>query len=375
MAGLEFSVPFNDDPQTVARLLEAKEHGGNSIREMYMGVPSDVAGSGRVGAHMSESHFVKVVDLLHSRGIRVDMAMNSTCEGAQWYSDEEVRKTVDFIRRMHEDHGVEAVTLANPFHISAVRKACSDIEISASVLSEIDCYSRAEVYKNAGANVITPATSINRDLKTLESIATGLGLEIKLMVNEGCLYKCPYRLFHMNYISHQSREEDLEGKDFALACGDLVDADPTLIFKSNWVRPEELEKYAKVTKYFKIVGRDMLMSKVVRAVQAYMDENYEGNLLDLLCSSVGFYSVEHGAFIDNKELGKSSYFKRLSTCNRKCQSCSYCSELVDTYVRYGRVTEENLMDMGQYQLIGAVKAQFGGVFPKTAAVSKTPLSR
>lgn len=375
MSGLEFSVPFNDDPSTVARLFEMSERGGNRIREFYMGVPNDIAGSGRVGAHMSHEHFAKVVDLVHSRGIAVDMTMNSTCEGSDWYSDETVRKTVDFIREMHEDHGVEAVTLANPLHISAVREACPDIEISASVLAEIDCYERAEVFKSAGANVITPATSINRDVKALENIANKLGLEVKLMVNEGCLYKCPYRLFHMNYISHQSREEDREGREFALACGDLVDKNPALIFRSNWVRPEELTKYAKATKYFKIVGRDMLASKVVRAVGAYLDESYEGNLLDLLCSCSGFYSVEHGAFIDNKELGKSGYFKRLSSCNRKCHSCSYCDELVDTYLRYGRVSEENLLDMGQYDLVAAVKAQCGGVFPKSGEYSKRPIAR
>ena len=41
--------------------------------------------------------------------------MNSTCEGAEWYDRETVSRQVGFVRRMHEERGVEAVTLANPF--------------------------------------------------------------------------------------------------------------------------------------------------------------------------------------------------------------------------------------------------------------------
>jgi hypothetical protein len=31
------------------------------------------------------------------------------------------------------------------------------------------------------------------------------------MVNEGCLFKCPFRKFHFNYISHKSRNPGVDG--------------------------------------------------------------------------------------------------------------------------------------------------------------------
>lgn len=288
MTVLEFSMPYNDDELTFVSTLALQGRGGNVIREMYLNAPQEIAGSGRVGCKMDEKRFLGVVNRIHAAGIGVDITMNSTCGGAEWYGKEVTSRTVDFVRRMHEDHGVEAVTLANPFHISAVREACPEIEISASVLADIDCFSRAEVFAHAGANTITVDTSINRDLKLLEHMVSALGVEVKLMVNEGCLNKCPYRKFHMNYISHVSCDSDMESGDFSFACGDLVENDMSLIFKSNWVRPEELRKYEKVTRFFKVVGRDMLMSKVLRCAKAYMDESYDGNLLDILCSSIGF---------------------------------------------------------------------------------------
>ena len=157
-------------------------------------------------------------------------------------------------------------------------------------------------------------------------------------------------------------------------CGERIEKNRGEIFRSNWVRPEELGLYAKAgaAHFFKIVGRDMLASKVLRSCTAYFEETYDGNLLDLMCSSIGFYNVEKSAYIDNKSLDTSGYFKRLSTCNRKCHDCSYCAELADKYVRYGWVTEENLYDMGQGHLAEMVKARFGGRYPKCPDMSANP---
>lgn len=44
-------------------------------------------------------------------------------------------------------------------------------------------------------------------------------------------------------------------------------------------------------------------------------------------------------------------------------------------MRYGRVTEENLLDMGQYDLVRAVKMQCGGRFPKCTEYSDKPAVR
>lgn len=370
MAAYEFSVPFNGDGDTLDALLKLRGCTGNTIREVYLNAPQSVSGSGRVGAKTHEGSFVDTVERIHEVGVRADITMNSTCEGADWYDRETTDRTVLFVRRMHEQHGVEAVTLANPMLIERVRDACPAIEISASVLADIDCFSRAEAYARAGANTITVDTSANKNLKLLRQITDRLGMEIKLMVNEGCLDKCPYRKFHMNYISHKSKEAYAEDAAFSFACGDIIVRDPGQIFKSNWVRPEDLIRYKGVTRFFKIVGRDMLPSKVLRCVQAYLDESYEGNLLDILCSSIGYYGIERSAHVDNKALGRSSHFKRTSTCNRHCHTCTYCGDLASELLGYGWVTRENLEDLGHYGAIAVIEAQFGGRYPRCPSFAK-----
>ena len=191
MAGLEFSFPYNGDISVLDAQLALNARGDNRVREVYLNIPQEIAGSGRAGGsdRMTEDEFVRIADRIHAAGAAGDMTVNATCGGSSWYDEDVVRRLVEFVRRMYEDHGVEAITLANPFHIEQVRAACPNIEISASVLSEIDCVSRAQAFADAGATTFTPATSINRDLKLLATISRRCGLEVKLMVNEGCLYK------------------------------------------------------------------------------------------------------------------------------------------------------------------------------------------
>lgn len=373
MAQLEFSVPYNGDAATLRQLIALQRRNGNVIREIYLNAPQAITGSGRVGNVTTLDEFVGVVSVIREAGIRVDITMNSTCDGGDWYVEETLNRQIGFIRDMHEQHGIEAVTLANPFLIEQARQTCPNLEISASVLADIDCFSRAEAFALAGATTMTVDTSINRDLKLLRQIREKLGVELKLMVNEGCLNKCPYRKFHMNLISHKSHEERDEGNAFSFACGDIIGRDAGQIFKSNWIRPEDMRRYEGITSFFKIVGRDMMPSKVLRCTEAYLDESYDGNLFDLLCSSIGYYGIEFRAHIDNKALGRTNFFKRTSTCNRQCQRCAYCAELADELLGYGWITREMLEDMGQTSMIAAIEAQFGGSYPVCRSFSKTPL--
>lgn len=373
MSGMQFSVPFNGDRATLETLIALQGTNRNTIREIYLNAPQEITGSGRVGNPVTFDEFVDTVNFIHEAGIRVDITMNSTCDGASWYESDTLTKQIGFIEKMHREYSVEAVTLANPFLIQQARARCPELEISASVLADIDCFSRAEAFALAGANTVTVDVSINRDLELLRQIHDDLSMEIKLMVNEGCLNKCPYRKFHMNYISHKSKEREDEGKAFSFACGDLIERDPSQIFRSKWVRPEDLGRYAGITSFFKIVGRDMLPSKVLRCVRAYMEQSYDGNLFDLLCSSIGFYGIEYRAHVDNKALDDTDYFERTSTCDGRCQRCNYCSKLADELLGFGWITREMLEDMGQIELIAAIEAKFGGTYPVCPAYSKTPL--
>ena len=352
MGLLEFSVPYNNDPETLAEIFRLKNKTKNSLREIYMSGPQEYSGSGRIAPQLDFSEFAAVVDKIHSEGIRVNLLLNSVCEGSEWYSGEVLKSTMDYVERVHKNHGVEAVTIANPLYIREVRRRFPDLEICASVLGDIDCVQKAVIFKKAGADVITPDVNINRDLDLLKKIKEVARAKIKLMANEGCLFRCAFRKFHFNYISHKSRKPDggkgpkAEDNVFSLNCIQQSKSDPSQILKSCWIRPEDAQKYGQITNYFKLVGRTSSKSMLLRSVEAYLTESWEGDLLELMAGNLYSLAMSQLMHLDNKSLDAVGFFETVTSCDKECSNCAYCSELIDRLIKRGVFTPAKMADLG-----------------------------
>jgi len=347
MPGFCFSVPYNDDLETLKQVFQYKRVGNNTIREIFMAGPQEYSGSGRVTSELALDQFIGIVDQIHQEGLRVNLLFNSVCEGSDWYSPDVLARKMEYLRLAHKEHGVEAVTVANPILIREVRKRFPDLEICASVLSDIDSVQKALVFKECGANTITPDANINRNLPLLIEIKKATGVELKIMVNEGCLYRCPFRKFHFNYLSHLSLTAGkTEGgiRSFpAEGCLPMAAADPSQLLRSGWVRPEDLGRYEEVTSFFKIVGRASPRSRALRSLKAYMTESWDGDLLDIMDGCLRFFSQRYGAYIDNQKLGE--FFQDVGSCAGGCGRCDHCGDLARKLLLLGWFTPEKLRDM------------------------------
>lgn len=353
MEKLEFSVPYNNDNSTLNEVFRLKKLGNSSIREIYLSGPQEFSGSGRECPPMSIDTFKEIVGKIHNEGIRVNLVMNSTCEGSEWYSPDVMRTKMEYLGRAHKEYGVEAVTVANPVYIELIRNRFPDIEICASVLADVDCVQRAVILRKAGADVITADININRDLKLLKEIKKATNAEIKLMVNEGCLYKCPYRKFHFNYTSHNSKQLSVDNMVFFQKCLRVTASDPSQVLKSCWIRPEDTAKYSEITSFFKVVGREMPGSKVIRCIKAYMQESWDGSLSDIVCANLSKFNQSYGVHLDNKKLGENGFFEKVTSCDRDCDQCHYCEDLAKKLIRFNDFTSEL-----QEDAIDAQKSQF-----------------
>jgi collagenase-like PrtC family protease len=352
MGQLEFSVPYNNDPSTLPEIFRFKLYNGNRIKEIYLSGPQEFSGSGRIAPEMDLGEFAGIVEKIHNEGIRVNLLLNSICEGSDWYSSEVLKSTMDYLRRVHEDLGVEAITISNPLYIREVRKRFPDLEICASVLSDINCVEKAVIFRKAGADVITPDVDINRNLPLLKKIKDATHAEIKLMVNEGCLFRCAFRKFHFNYISHKSRKpgaaKGVKAEDnvFSLNCIQLSKSDPSQILKSCWIRPEDAQKYGQITNYFKLVGRTSSKSMLIRSLEAYMQESWDGDLLELMAGNLYSVGMSHLMHVDNKSLDAVKFFEKVTSCDKECSECAYCSELIGKLMRRGIFTAAKMEDLG-----------------------------
>ncbi len=352
MSNLQFSVPYNSDPETLAEILRYKEQNGNQIREIYLSGPQEFSGAGRIVPELDFAAFAGVVDKIHAEGIRVNLLLNSICEGSDWYSAGVLKSSMDYLKRVHEEHGIEAITIANPLYVREVRRRFPDLEICASVLGDIDCVEKAIIFRKAGADAITPDVNINRDLTLLKRIKDATNAEIKLMVNEGCLFRCAFRKFHFNYISHKSRKPDMakgvkpEDNVFSLNCIQLSKNDPSQLLKSGWIRPEDARKYGEITNYFKLVGRTSSRSMVIRSLIAYMNESWDGDLLELMAGNLYSVGMSHLMHVDNKSLDEVGFFEKVSSCTKECSECAYCSELISRLIKRGVFTPAKMEDLG-----------------------------
>jgi collagenase-like PrtC family protease len=351
MGALEFSVPYNNDPGTLTEIFKWKECNGNRIREIYLSGPQEYGGSGRISSVQSFEDFADAVGRIHREGLRANLLLNSICEGSDWYAPDVLKGTMDYLKRVFEDCGVEAVTIANPMYIREVRRRFPRVEICASVLADIDCVDKAVIYKKAGADAITPDVNINRNLRLLKKIRGETGLELKLMVNEGCLFKCPFRKFHFNYISHKSRNpgpEGSRGEDnvFSLNCIQLTKSDPSQVLKSGWIRPEDTARYGGISSFFKLVGRTSSRSMISRSLEAYMQQSWDGDLLELMAGNLYSYGMSYLMHLDNRSLDSVEFFDKVTSCDRECIDCDLCMQLAAKLIKRGIFTHEKIKDMG-----------------------------
>ena len=352
MSNLEFSVPYNNDPAVLPDIFRMKNQNGNRIREIYLSGPQEFAGSGRIAPELGFDEFAGIVNSIHKEGIRVNLLLNSICEGTDWYSPAVLDSTMRYLRQAHEDHGVEAVTIANPLYIREVRKRFPNLEICASVLGDIDCVEKAIVFRKAGADVITPDVDINRDLVLLKRIKDKTGVEIKLMVNEGCLFRCAFRKFHFNYISHKSRTpgagKGVKSEDnvFSLNCIQLSKTDLSQILKSGWIRPEDAVRYGEISGYFKLVGRTSSRSMLLRSLDAYLNESWNGDLLELMAGNLYSVGMSHLMHLDNKSLDEVGFFNKVTACDKECSECNYCAALIAKLIKRGVFTPAKIEDLG-----------------------------
>ncbi len=328
---MQFSIPYNNRPETherIARLLE--DRNGKKIRELYFSGPPSFFGCGRITPQSTTRGLISTIRFCHDRGIGANLLLNSGCGGAEWYKPSAISAVLRYLKKLDTQEGLDTVTVTNPVYLQRIRAELPHISIVTSAFSDIDSVERAIFYKKFGADVITP-NGINRDIELLKEIREETGLELRLMVNEGCIHNCPYRLAHINYISHASQKKRNPPDACVDGCIILRRINPSLLLKCDWIRPEDLKKYRKITEYFKIVGRVRDAEWIIKTTSAYVNGAYEGNLLKLL-ECISPLLQQYGAYIDNRSLD--GFFEKATTCGRKCHTCGYCDELARKIVSF-----------------------------------------
>lgn len=277
-------VGTNFDPGLVPRIAQLDP--AHRVKAFYGAIDAGPLGGGISHGFAPDGHRYDVirdhVSALHRHGYDFSYVFNTTCLSNQEYEPafwESLREFLGFLASLQ----VTSLVLANPYLIEKIKKHFTAFSIKASVLFGLDTLQKINYLDQLGVEGIVLDDQVNRDFDLLRLIRAEYAGEIVLLANQNCIYSCPYRYGHKSFLSH-APTGTAEQLDYSyLLCSLAKMQDPSLFISSRWIRPEDVQLYEDLgIDTIKLGMRSYPTEGIVRAVGAYLDGRYEGNLLDIL---------------------------------------------------------------------------------------------
>lgn len=306
--------------------------------EIYMAGTPEVLGSGRITLHAPLlDEIEEQTEYLHGKHLEIGIVLNPSCMGGQHLTSQGYNMFRWYFGKLN-DIGVDAVTVAEPYLVEMLTKEFPDVNVVVSVISHVDSPERARFYEELGADSITLDTNINRDFEILENIKDVVGCELRLLVNEACLYKCPFRYSHFNLFSHMTglgNKPNIFSDYYYEKCMSFRVRQPELIIRSPWIRPEDTRVYESLgIDCFKMSGRANTVHWITECIKAYYNRSYDGNLMELLdCPS----ELRDMFYIPNKSLDGA--INQWMNCKKFCHKCGFCKSTAERIIRVFEFTD------------------------------------
>jgi collagenase-like PrtC family protease len=339
---------------------------GTSVDALFGKLPFDVVGGARPGfvlPQVDRSYIEKYIRACHEKGIEFSYLLNAPCLGNLQYSRKGYGQIIDLLEWV--DHsGADSVVVGVPYLIDLIRKRFPRLKIKASTTARVNTVRKALQYEEMGVEEIIIDEHINREFKTLENIRKTVKCNLEILVNNICLWQCPYNYEHVNHDGHASREGEEEAHCYLQYPGYLCLyrklTEPVELLKSPWIRPEDISHYEALGyDRFKITERFKRTPLLVEHVKAYENRRYDGNLLDLFTlPRKGAFTPLHLEYfiqpehvnimkiselekvfdlevrqliqMDNRKLdGFIEQFKKMDCNQTSCSRCLYCEKVFE----------------------------------------------
>ena len=275
--------------------------------------------------------------------------LNSRFHHPRLYSDkaalQKIIRALDTLLTADTLHGI---TIVDFYLLQALSdtspETCAQLEAVPGVNCMLDSFAKVQACLAAIANTgfkppakINLDRSLNRNLPELAAISQQCRrhypeTKLTLLANEGCLDRCSFKLAHDAQIAFANTgltANETHAFNQELGCIRELTAHPAELFKSPFIRPEDMEQYEGMVEVIKLCGRTLGPAFLQRVVRAYAARLYAGNLLNLMDTMEWLTKRLHVA---NEEL-PADFLTRLSSCDKNCRACLYCRELLDKSAR------------------------------------------
>ena len=320
---MKLSVPLPGDFDSLKKIVK---NAPEDVCEVYMAGSAEFMGSGRATLH---SPFLgdikKQIDYVHRKNIQMNLILNSSCIGGQHLTFGGYNMIRGYLSQLN-NLGLDSITVSEPYLVEMISKDFPKIRVGVSCIAHTDSPQKAQFFEKLGAEDITLDTNINRHFDLIEAIRESTDCKLKIIANEACIYKCPFRYSHFNLFSHATGpppKPEIFGDYYFEKCISLRVRNPELIIRSPWVRPEDMEVYEKIgINILKISGRANTTNWIIDVIKHYGEGKYQGNLLEILdCPN----ELRDLFYIPNEKLEGAIH--QWMNCSKLCHRCNFCKDL------------------------------------------------
>lgn len=303
---MKFCLPYIDRPISFWESLQ--RHYGRHIAEVYFPMGDHIIPSGRpvqrnpnIYAFLEKSKLPKTV-LINP------IVLSRPLEHLQ-------DTIINELMLLNRNYGVQQATVNDLRLCHAIKARLPEYSICASVLMRINSPEQI-AYLQVCTDSISLDTAILRDIGRIKAIREAYPGVIKLIVNEGCLPGCPFRVqhfFEMN--SDLPHPESL--------CEKLLKAQPWLRLKSGWILPQHLHFYDGLYDMVKLAGRVTLQDpeKYMTVFRAYLERTH------LPANEIG---CGPAGLLKDIPITEEFFYTTL-TCNKNCMACDICKAYYESH--------------------------------------------
>lgn len=267
------------------------------IKSVFGKLKSDITGGGRSSFLLPEidmDSLKKYIKKCTDAGIEFNYLINPVSLHDTMIVPEKDAKFTAFIDELY-GIGVRAFTVNSPLLCRYIKKKYSDVRITVGLYSYPTSIQMIQYWVNNGADEITLDHAFNRDiplLRTALETFKNTDVKLRLIANNFCLHGCVSKIDHACNLGCSS-SADNKMKSFIdyhlLNCVYSKIKNPATMLCSDWIRPEDVNLYTQLMEEtgnsnltLKLVERTRTTEFLERVAKAYLEESYDGNLLDLL---------------------------------------------------------------------------------------------
>lgn len=272
-------------------------------------------------------------DLLAFRemGLKLDLLYNANCYGERAVSSHLQSEVASVLEHLDESvGGADIITTTSPAIAHTVQEYFPEVDVRASVNMRIGT-PQAMGYVADLFDSFYLQRDYQRNLdhvRRLRHWCDEHGKGLLMLANSGCLRLCPGQTFHDNMVAHDAGIDEMERMEGFVphVCWRLYRDRHSwpAILQATWVRPEDLHYYDGLITTAKLATRMHCRPRAV--LEAYTTRRWRGNLLDIFEPAFSTAFAPH--IVANEEFPE-DWFERTSTCGRRCEQCSYCTETLE----------------------------------------------